>query len=97
MLSFSILLGLTTLVSASPLIARNSTFSYNGTEVTDGHYLDKSITSRTFFNGTCTKENVVTRKEWRSLQDDEKTAFIEAELCLMNLPAKSGLPGRRME
>lgn len=93
MLSLSILLGLTTLASTSPLVARNSTFSYNGTEVTDGHYLDESITSRTFFNGTCTKDNVVTRKEWRSLQDDEKTAFIEAELCLMNLPAKSGLPG----
>lgn len=93
MLSFSILLGLTTLASTSPLIARNSTFSYNGTEVTDGHYLDESITTRTFFNGTCTKDNVATRKEWRSLQDDEKKAFIKAELCLMNLPGKTGLPG----
>lgn len=93
MLSLSVLLGLTTLASTSTLIARNSTFSYNGTEVTDGHYLDQSITSRTFFNGTCTKDNVVTRKEWRSLQDDEKKAFIEAELCLMNLPGKTELPG----
>lgn len=85
MRTFSVLLGLTTLAGASPLTSRNAN--------APGHYLAENITSQTFFNNTCTSENVSIRKEWRSLTHDEKMAFVNAELCLMSLPAKSGLPG----
>jgi tyrosinase len=81
----SFLLGLATFTSASPLTSRNASVP--------GHYLAESITSQTFFNNTCTPETVSTRKEWRSLTHDEKMAFVDAELCLMSLPAKTGLPG----
>jgi hypothetical protein len=36
-------------------------------------------TSLNFFNGTCTADNVIVRKEWRNLSDAEKRAFIDAE------------------
>ncbi|TVY17755.1 Tyrosinase ustQ [Lachnellula arida] len=49
--------------------------------------------STTYYNNTCTADNVSVRKEWRSLNDTEKLAYIDAELCLMDLPGQSGLPG----
>lgn len=39
----------------------------------------ENTTSLTFFNGTCTADNVIVRKEWRNLSDEEKQAFINAE------------------
>lgn len=42
-------------------------------------------TSLTFFNGTCTADNVIVRKEWRNLSDAEKQAFIDAEYDLVSL------------
>ncbi|CAN8104145.1 unnamed protein product [Discula destructiva] len=38
--------------------------------------------------GTCT---VNQRKEWRTLTDEEKSAYLTAEKCLMTSPAKSGI------
>lgn len=99
--SFSILLGLATLASCTPPLPRNcNTTSYNttapfptNTTTLPGHYLPSNITSRTFFNNTCTPETVTIRKEWRSLTHTEKIAFVDAELCLMALPNKTDLPG----
>ncbi|KAH8648988.1 hypothetical protein BGZ60DRAFT_509291 [Tricladium varicosporioides] len=51
------------------------------------------ITNRTFYNNSCTPETASIRKEWRSLTHTEKMAFVNAELCLMSLPGRSGLPG----
>lgn len=39
-------------------------------------------------NGTCTKLNQ--RKAWHTLTDDEKSAYITAEKCLMSSPPKLG-------
>lgn len=36
---------------------------------------------------------VTQRKSWTALTNDEKKAYLDAELCLMNLPAKAGFPG----
>ncbi|KAL1859478.1 hypothetical protein Daus18300_009623 [Diaporthe australafricana] len=41
-------------------------------------------------NGTCTE--VHQRKAWHNLSDDEKTAYLDAELCLINSPPKLNLP-----
>lgn len=59
---------------------------------------DESISSNstTLFNGTCTAETLTVRTEWRNLNDTEKKAFIDAELCLMSVDtavAQTGLPG----
>ena len=89
MLSLSFILGLASIASSSPLVSRNATNS----TFTPGHYLAESITSQTFYNNTCTAESVSIWREWRSLTHDEKIAFVDAKLCLMNLPAISGLPG----
>lgn len=35
--------------------------------------------------------SVEVRKEWRNLSSTEQTAYLEAEICLMNLPAQTGL------
>lgn len=43
-------------------------------------------------NTTSTCSEVHQRKAWHNLSDDEKSAYIEAELCLINSPAKDGLP-----
>lgn len=45
----------------------------------------------TFYNGTCTAETVTIRKEWRNMLDEEKSAYIEAQKCLMQLPAQTSL------
>ncbi|KAF8853844.1 hypothetical protein BDZ45DRAFT_657373 [Acephala macrosclerotiorum] len=42
---------------------------------------------------TGTADTVEVRKEWRSLTDTEKAAYIDAELCLMALDGETGLPG----
>lgn len=88
MLYLPVLLGIASLTSATPLAPRAV-----NTTVTNGHYLAENITSQTFFNGTCTADNVVVRKEWRSLTDVEKQAFIDAESCMISLPNKTSLPG----
>ncbi|PBP16163.1 tyrosinase [Diplocarpon rosae] len=98
MLFFSVVLGLAAIVSASPLSPRNTTrYTNTTTSVTNttlnGHYLPANITSRTFFNGSCTAERLSIRKEWRSLTQVEKMAFVDAELCAMSLPNKTSLPG----
>ncbi|RDW89637.1 hypothetical protein BP6252_01669 [Coleophoma cylindrospora] len=80
------LLGLAAFASASPLLTRNTTLA-------PGHYLAENITSQTFFNNSCTADTVTIRKEWRSLTDAEKNAFISAEQCLISLPATTSLPG----
>ncbi|PQE32034.1 tyrosinase protein [Rutstroemia sp. NJR-2017a WRK4] len=46
-----------------------------------------------FYNGTCTPEKITVRKEWRNLSAAQKTAYLEAELCLMALPAQTTLSG----
>jgi tyrosinase len=38
---------------------------------------------------TCTSVEV--RKEWRNFTSAEQTAYLEAEVCLMNLPGETGL------
>ncbi|KAK4450357.1 tyrosinase [Podospora aff. communis PSN243] len=35
------------------------------------------------------------RRAWHTFSDEEKRAYIDAELCLMNRPATLGLPGAR--
>lgn len=40
--------------------------------------------------GTCA--NLHHRKAWHNLTDEEKAAYIEAELCLMRSPPKIGHP-----
>ncbi|KAJ5632962.1 tyrosinase [Penicillium lividum] len=44
-----------------------------------------------YFSGTCTKEKMTIRKEWRHLSKHEQTKFLDAVQCLMDKPAKSGL------
>ncbi|KAL2256374.1 hypothetical protein VTK26DRAFT_4913 [Humicola hyalothermophila] len=44
-------------------------------------------------NGTCT--NKLQRKAWHTLSPEEKRAYIEADLCLMKLPATLGLNGTK--
>ncbi|KAH0437823.1 amino acid transporter [Colletotrichum camelliae] len=41
-------------------------------------------------NGTCTQNQ---RKSWNALTNDEKTSYLEAELCLMNRPPRAGVAG----
>ncbi|KAM3422209.1 hypothetical protein BST61_g2574 [Cercospora zeina] len=41
-------------------------------------------------NSTCTLENAYRRKDWDSLQPDEKRAYIQAVQCLQRKPALSG-------
>ncbi|KAF4820078.1 Tyrosinase ustQ [Colletotrichum siamense] len=41
-------------------------------------------------NGTCTQNQ---RKSWNALTNDEKTSYIEAELCLMSRPPRAGVAG----
>lgn len=89
-----ILVALAAFANANPLTrTKLSTASVNDTQILDGHYLASNITDQVFFNGSCTAENVVVRKEWRSLTHTEKMAFIDAEECLMSLPAKTSNPG----
>jgi hypothetical protein len=40
--------------------------------------------------GTCA--DLHQRKAWHNLADDEKAAYIDAELCLMRSPPKTGHP-----
>lgn len=40
--------------------------------------------------GTCA--DLHQRKAWHNLTDDEKAAYIEAEICLMRSPPKTGHP-----
>lgn len=47
----------------------------------------------TFYNGTCTAETVSIRKEWRNLAESEKTAYLDAVNCLIDLPAQTSLSG----
>lgn len=49
--------------------------------------------SRSIYNSTtaCQQQNV--RKAWNTLSDEEKKAYIDAELCLMSLPAVYGFEG----
>ena len=41
-------------------------------------------------SGTCAEPHQ--RKAWHNLTDDEKAAYIEAELCLMRSPPKTDRP-----
>ena len=50
-------------------------------------------TQATFYNGTCTENNVRTRKEWRNMSKAEKSAYLEAEKCLYSLPAQTDING----
>jgi tyrosinase len=40
-------------------------------------------------SSNCTTVEV--RKEWRNLTSAEQIAYLDAEICLMNLPAQTGL------
>lgn len=42
-----------------------------------------------FYNGTCTPETVTIRREWSSLSNEEKAAYIQAQQCAMSLPAQT--------
>lgn len=44
-----------------------------------------------YFDGSCTKEKMTIRKEWRHLSRVQQTDFLDAVQCLMDQPAKSGL------
>lgn len=44
-----------------------------------------------YFTGTCSKEKMTIRKEWRHLTKKEQSNFLDAVQCLMDKPAKSGL------
>ncbi|KAL2160796.1 hypothetical protein VTH06DRAFT_993 [Thermothelomyces fergusii] len=44
-------------------------------------------------SAACT--NPAKRRAWHTLSNDEKLEYIQAELCLMELPAKLGLPAAR--
>lgn len=48
-------------------------------------------TSPRFYNGSCTADTITIRREWRTLSTEEKAAYIEAQQCLIRLPAQSGL------
>ncbi|KAF7885976.1 uncharacterized protein EAF02_004485 [Botrytis sinoallii] len=50
-------------------------------------------TSLHFYNGTCTAETIRVRKEWRNMSTSEKSAYLQAEQCLFNLPAATTLSG----
>lgn len=50
------------------------------------------LASRDTNTTSTTCSEVHQRKAWHNLSDDEKSAYIEAELCLINSPAKDGLP-----
>jgi hypothetical protein len=80
----NIILAVTTTVSAAscsrPTLAKLAAAAANSTRPT-------------FFNNTCTAETMKIRKEWRSLVTDEKTAYLEAVNCLMELPANTTLSG----
>jgi hypothetical protein len=91
MIVFIFFFGLLVLSSATPLYSKNQG-SRNKT-LAPGRYLPERITNRAFFNNSCTAETVSVRKEWRSLSHEEKMAFVNAELCIMNLPGSTGLPG----
>ena len=48
-------------------------------------------------DGACDVLKAVVRREWSSLSDADKKDYIDANLCLMSLPARSGdfAPGAR--
>lgn len=48
-------------------------------------------------NNSCTLSNASRRKEWDTLQPDEKREYIKAVRCLQTLPSVSGdlVPGAR--
>ncbi|KAF7893779.1 hypothetical protein EAF00_007293 [Botryotinia globosa] len=50
-------------------------------------------TSLHFYNGTCTGENIRVRQVWRNMTPSEKSAYLKAEGCLLNLPAATTLSG----
>ncbi|KAK7705175.1 hypothetical protein SLS64_008069 [Diaporthe eres] len=54
--------------------------------------LASPLASRDTNTTSTTCSEVHQRKAWHNLSDDEKSAYIEAELCLINSPAKDGLP-----
>ena len=44
-----------------------------------------------YFTGSCSKERMTIRKEWRHLTANQQNKFLDAVQCLMDKPAKSGL------
>ena len=44
-------------------------------------------------NGVCTTK--LQRKAWHTFTTEEKRAYINADLCLMKIPATLGLPGTK--
>ncbi|KAJ0118780.1 hypothetical protein J7T55_013034 [Diaporthe amygdali] len=52
---------------------------------------ETNSTSPRFYNGSCTPETITIRREWRTLSAEEKAAYIQAQQCLIKLPAQSGL------
>lgn len=46
-----------------------------------------------YYNGTCTADKIIIHKEWRNMSASEKQAYLDAENCLINLPAQSGIDG----
>lgn len=65
----AITLGLSSLISASPLWSRQT---------------------NPIISGTCPELHQ--RKAWHKLTDGEKAAYIEAELCLIHSPPRTGHP-----
>ncbi|KAL1651067.1 hypothetical protein SLS61_005584 [Didymella pomorum] len=47
------------------------------------------VAKQGYSNSTCTLEKAAVRKEWSTLCDDEKKAYIDAVQCLAKLPAKT--------
>lgn len=52
---------------------------------------ETNSTGPRFYNGSCTPETITIRREWRTLSAEEKAAYIQAQQCLIKLPAQSGL------
>ncbi|KAK4173962.1 putative tyrosinase [Triangularia setosa] len=52
-----------------------------------------AIVEKRQFSAKCTNHRI--RKAWHTLSDSEKTAYLDAELCLMNHPATLGLRGAK--
>lgn len=62
----------------------------NHVRATNGHASTQE-TIPGYFSGSCTKEKMTIRKEWRHLSKVQQNDFLDAVQCLMDKPAKSGL------
>ncbi|KAF4819272.1 N-acetyl-6-hydroxytryptophan oxidase ivoB [Colletotrichum siamense] len=55
--------------------------------------LANNTPSTRHFDGACTANKLTIRKEWRNMNPTEKHDFLDAQNCLMKLPAKTNLGG----